>query len=154
MISRSDTSRMDAVVPPVAWVAGGALVQLLFPARRPPRWVRPLSLLVAVASASLGVWAVHGFRDGATTIHPHHIHDASSLVTTGANSVSRNPMYVALLGSLVAVALWRGRPASLLPVLGVWAALDRFQVRPEEAALSEAFGKDFDRYRRGVRRWL
>ena len=145
---------MDAAVPPVAWVTGGALLQWLFPARRPPQWVRALSLLVVVASASLGVQAVGGFRHQATTINPHHIHDVSSLVTTGAHSVSRNPMYAALLGVLVGIALWRGRPAALLPVIGVWAALHQFQVRPEEAALSEAFGKDFDRYRRDVPRWL
>lgn len=145
---------MDAAVPPVAWAMGGALLQRLWPVRRPPRWVRALSLLLVVASAALGIQAVRGFRGQATTIHPHRIHGASSLVTTGAHSVSRNPMYVALLGVLVGIASWRGRLAALLPILGVWAALDRFQVRPEEAALSAAFGEDFDRYQRAVPRWL
>ncbi len=111
-------------------------------------------MLVVVASAALGIQAVRGFRGQATTIHPHRIHGASSLVTTGANSVSRNPMYVALLGALVGIALWRGRLAAPLPVIGVWAALHRFQVRPEEAALSTAFGDDFDRYQRAVPGWL
>ena len=145
---------MDAAVPPVVWVMGGALLQRLFPARRPPQWVRVLSLLVGAASAFFGVWSVRGFRQHATTIHPHHIHDASYLVTTGANSVSRNPMYVTLLGILVGIALWRGRLAALIPVIGVWAAINQFQVRPEEAALSEAFAEDFDRYRKAVPRWL
>ncbi len=149
-----DSGFLNAKVPPVVWTGGGILLQGIFPARRPPRWVRALSLVVLVASASLGLWAVRGFRDEATTIHPHHIHDASSLVTAGANSVSRNPMYTALLGGLVSIALWRGRLAALLPVVAVWAALNQFQVAAEEAALSEAFGEEYDHYRRAVARWL
>lgn len=145
---------MDAAVPPVAWVMGGALLQRLWPARRPPRWVRTLSLMVVVASAALGIQAVRGFRAQTTTTHPHRLHDVSSLVTTSAHSVSRNPMYVALLGVLVSIALWRGRLAALLPVVAVWAALEQFQVRPEEAALSDAFGTEFERYRHAVPRWL
>lgn len=145
---------MDALVPPPVWAAGGALLQRLFPARRPPAWVRALSLLILVSSVALGIQAVRGFREHATTIHPHHIHDVTSLVTDGAHSVSRNPMYTALLGALVSMALWRGRAAALLPVAAVWFAMNRFQVAPEEAALTEAFGEEFERYCRAVPRWL
>ncbi len=145
---------MDAAVPPMVWAMGGAALQRLFPSRKPPNWVRALSLIVMVASAALGVWAVRGFHDEATTTHPHHIHDVSSLVTVGAHAVSRNPMYTALLGGLVSIALWRGRLAALVPVVAVWAALNQFQILPEEAALSASFGKEFDRYRAAVPRWL
>lgn len=164
MISRRGTSLgntkpsrvefMHAKVPPVLWTAVGFLLQRMFPSRPTPAWVKALALLLLVASASLGLRAIRGFREQDTTVHPHHIHDVSSLVTDGAYSVSRNPMYTALLGGLVSIALWRGRAAALLPVVAVWAALDTFQVAPEEAALSESFGKDFERYRGTVPRWL
>lgn len=145
---------MDALVPPALWALGGALLQRLFPTRRPPALVRALALLILVASAALGIQAVRGFRAHATTVHPHHIHDVTSLVTDGAHSVSRNPMYTALVGGLVSIALWRGRAAALLPAVAVWGVLHRFQVAPEEAALAEAFGDEFERYKEAVPRWL
>jgi protein-S-isoprenylcysteine O-methyltransferase Ste14 len=41
---------------------------------------------------------------------------------------------------------------AVLPVVVVY--LDRLQIAPEERALAERFGRDFDEYRRSVRRWL
>ena len=152
--STSQSSSSDARVPPVVWALGGAVFQRIFPSREPPTKVRAVSLLLLVASAAFGVWSVRGFRNAATTVNPHHIHDVSTLVRTGAHSVSRNPMYTSLLGGLVSVALWRGRFAALLPVVAVWAALNQFQIRAEEAALAEAFGQEYQRYRDSVPRWL
>ncbi|WP_158600579.1 methyltransferase family protein [Tessaracoccus antarcticus] len=145
---------LDAKVPPVVWAIGGLLAQLTLRRRRPATWARALSLLVLVAAAAFGAWGVRGFQREATTIDPHRITEVTSLVTVGAHSVSRNPMYTALLGGLVSVALWRGRAAALLPVVAVWAALSTFQVPAEEAALASAFGSEFARYRDAVPRWL
>ncbi|MEO7587398.1 MAG: isoprenylcysteine carboxylmethyltransferase family protein [Arachnia sp.] len=145
---------LDAKVPPVVWAVTGLLAQLTLRRRRTPRWVRALSLVVLVTAAAFGAWGVRGFRRQATTIDPHRITEVTSLVTVGAHSVSRNPMYTALLGGLVSVALWRGRAAALLPVVAVWAALSTFQVPAEESALAAAFGDDFARYRDTVPRWL
>ncbi len=150
----SGTEFLDATVPPVLWAALGALLQRMFPSRPTSKGVRGLSVLLLVGSASLGLRAVRGFREHGTTVHPHRIRDVSFLVQDGAHSVSRNPMYTALLGALVSNALWRGRVAALIPVVAVWAALDKFQVGPEEAALADAFGAEFDRYRDAVPRWL
>ncbi len=145
---------MSARVPPVLWAVAGATVQHMFRSRPTPRWVRALSLLLLMTSASMGLWAIRGFREQDTTVHPHHIHDVSSLVIHGAHSVSRNPMYMALLGGLISIALRRGRGAALLPVVAVWVALNEFQVKPEELALSAAFSEEFDRYKESVPRWL
>lgn len=149
-----DASVLHNRIPPVVWALGGALLQRLIPVRRPPTWVRAVSLLLLVGSAAFGMWAVRGFHSSSTTVDPHRIHDVTALVTHGAHSVSRNPMYAALLGALVSMAIWRGRVAALLPVVAVWAAISRFQIAPEEAALSAAFGEEFDRYREAVPRWL
>lgn len=138
----------------MVWAMGGAWLQRAFPTRRPPKWVRALSLIVLVGSAAFGAWAVRGFTGHGTTVSPHDIRGVTTLVTDGAHSVSRNPMYTALLGGLVSIALWRGRFAALLPVVAVWMALDHFQVHPEESALADAFGTEFERYREAVPRWL
>lgn len=154
MTSRTDSSPLNAKVPPVVWAAGGFLLQRLFPKRRPAPWMRLASLVVFTGSAGLGSRAVRGFLDSGTSLSPHDITEATSLVTDGAHAISRNPMYTSLLGGLVGVALWRGRMAALLPVAAVWAALDRYQVRSEEVALKARFGKKFTRYTKAVPRWL
>jgi protein-S-isoprenylcysteine O-methyltransferase Ste14 len=48
--------------------------------------------------ALLGVWA---FRQARTTINPIHPEEASSVVTGGVFSLTRNPMYVGLTAVLV-----------------------------------------------------
>jgi protein-S-isoprenylcysteine O-methyltransferase Ste14 len=64
-------------------------------------------------------------------------------------------MYLAMLLVLVAWGLWLGQAAALLlgPVFFV-AYLNRRQIEPEERALAAAFGDEYQRYRRTVRRWL
>jgi protein-S-isoprenylcysteine O-methyltransferase Ste14 len=79
---------------------------------------------------------------------------ASTLVTTGPNAITRNPMYVGLTGLLVAHAILRGSWPALAPVAGFVAYLDRVQIRAEEKALLVRFGAEYDAYRSQVPRWL
>jgi protein-S-isoprenylcysteine O-methyltransferase Ste14 len=79
---------------------------------------------------------------------------ATSLVVSGPNAATRNPMYVGLAGMLVANAIrlrdWR----ALLPLAAFVGYLDRVQVAAEERALAEKFGADYDAYRAAVPRWI
>lgn len=150
----SPLPNLDARIPPPLWTLAGLVAQLTLSGRPTPRWVRAVSLATLLASAALGMWAFRGFRRHGTTIDPHHLDQVTALVTDGAHSISRNPMYTALVGGLVSVALWRGRAAALMPAVAVWAALNTFQVPPEEAVLAEHFAGDFEDYRRRVPRWL
>ena len=84
-------------------------------------------------------------------MHPHR---ASTLVTTGANAVSRNPMYVGLVGVLVANAVRRGSWKALLPAVAFTLVVDRLQVATEESAMLATFGADYEAYRAAVPRWL
>ena len=76
------------------------------------------------------------------------------LVTTGSNSMSRNPMYVGLTGLLVAHALGHGSWKALLPAAAFVAVIDRVQIEAEESALVEKFGADYEAYRAATPRWL
>ncbi len=76
------------------------------------------------------------------------------LVTSGANTISRNPMYVGMAGLLLAHAAWRGSWAALLPLGGFVVFIDRVQIQAEEAALLEKFGADYDAYREAAPRWI
>jgi protein-S-isoprenylcysteine O-methyltransferase Ste14 len=79
---------------------------------------------------------------------------ASVLVTTGANAVSRNPMYVGMTGLLVAHALRRGSWTALLPVAAFTLVIDRVQIAAEETALLARFGAEYEAYLETVPRWL
>ena len=94
------------------------------------------------------------FRRRGTTVDPFEPERASVLVTTGANAVSRNPMYVGMTGLLVANAVRRRSWKALLPVAAFTLVIDRVQVAAEETALLSRFGAEYDAYRAAVPRWL
>jgi len=109
---------------------------------------------VALASAVMAGTATREFRRRGTTFQPVHPEQASVLVTTGTNAVSRNPMYVGLTGLLVAHAIGHGSWKALIPAAAFLALVDRVQVEAEEAALVEKFGAAYDTYRAATPRWL
>lgn len=153
---------MPHVPPPVIALAAAGVQRALAPARAPddapavPSRVLALALATGVALGSAGLMggAVRRFLAAGTTVDPTDPTRASVLVTDGPNALTRNPMYAGLAGLLTAHALARGGWATLLPVAGFVAVVDRVQVRPEEEALRGQFGAAYDDYRRRVRRWV
>jgi protein-S-isoprenylcysteine O-methyltransferase Ste14 len=120
-----------------------------------PGWVRgTLAALLLVASTALSVAAIVQFSREHTTVDPLRPERASLLVTTGAYAVSRNPMYVGFVATLLAAAVWLAHPLSLALVLVFAVVLQRVQIRPEERILEEQFGDTYRDYRSRVRRWL
>ncbi len=141
--------------PLLAFVAGLSQSALTRGAHHPPRAARAAAAVaVAAASGSLAAAAARQFRRRGTTLEPVHPSRASVLVTTGANSVSRNPMYVGLAGLLVANALRLGSWKALLPVAAFTLVIDRQQIAAEESAMLANFGADYETYRLAVPRWL
>lgn len=63
-------------------------------------------------------------------------------------------MYVGFTLLLLALATFLASPWSLLVVVGFVLYLNRYQIRPEERALTELFGQEFVEYRSRVRRWI
>lgn len=142
-------------IPPPAVALAAALVQRQLTTARPVTVARATEAgTTAVCSFALAAAAAREFGRSETTIDPLHPERASSLVTTGPNSISRNPMYVGLTGVLVSVAIVRGSWIALLPVVGFTLVIDRWQIPPEEAALRAHFGDDYEAYRAEVPRWL
>lgn len=110
--------------------------------------------IIAASGVFFCVAGILSFRSAKTTVDPLHPESASSLVTTGIYRISRNPMYV---GFALLLGAWAIYLASLWTLLGVAAFItyiDRFQIVPEERALSALFGIDFEQYQSNVRRWL
>jgi len=104
-----------------------------------------------VIVAILGVWA---FRQAKTTVNPVTPEKASSVVTGGIYSYTRNPMYVGLTAVLVGWAIWLSVPLAIVGPAAFMLYMTRFQIIPEERVMSSKFGRDYDDYRKRVRRWL
>jgi protein-S-isoprenylcysteine O-methyltransferase Ste14 len=143
------------VPPPLVALGAGLVQRALTGSTHAPPPVRLVgTAAVALTSASLAVTAARQFRRRGTTLDPVRPEQASALVTTGPNSVTRNPMYVGLTGLLVAHALYRGSWVALFPVAGFVVLNDRLQIRPEELALATKFGAAYEAYREAVPRWV
>ncbi len=153
------TTPLDTRIPPVAWTLGLAVAQWAIAGRPDPRRrPGPARLVcagaVGAASTAVGVAALREFFRRGTTVHPGQPGHASVLVGHGIYRHTRNPMYLALTGSLVAHAAWLGSVRALVPVAALSSALTAFQIVPEERALRERFGPEFADYCRQVPRWL
>jgi protein-S-isoprenylcysteine O-methyltransferase Ste14 len=110
--------------------------------------------MTAGLSAALAATSARQFLRRGTTLQPLDPSEASVLVTTGSNAITRNPMYVGLAGLLVANAIRRGSWAALLPVGGFVLLIDRLQIMTEERALAAKFGAEYESYVAAVPRWL
>ena len=117
--------------------------------------VRPLvsgglfALAVLVGGSGIGT-----FARARTSVDPHRPEKASALVTGGIFRLSRNPMYLSMVLALLGWAAWHGRPWLVLGPVAFVLYVTRFQIRPEERALAEKFGAEYESYRRRTRRWI
>lgn len=107
--------------------------------------------LAGVVIAGLGVVS---FGRAKTTVNPMKPDSSSSLVTSGIYGVTRNPMYLGLLVALVGWALFLSNALAFLLLPAFIFYMNRFQIEPEERALTTLFGQEFVEYRSRVRRWI
>jgi len=113
-----------------------------------------LAVALLALAAALMAAAVVSFASAKTTINPLRPANASHLITTGVFRWSRNPIYLADLLLLAAWAVWLGNFANVVWLVVFVAYINRFQIRPEEAALSRLFVAEYATYCARVRRWL
>jgi protein-S-isoprenylcysteine O-methyltransferase Ste14 len=158
MASRS-WRRLLVRVPPALWffvllLGGWGLdrvvpLPIAFPSFAWQVW--PALALFAAAAVFAGT-AIRLFAVRQTSLLPFS--PPAALLSTGPFRVSRNPLYVALVATLCAFGLLLASWWFLIAAAILALVLDRFVIRPEEAALAEAFGPAYAAYARRVRRWL
>ncbi len=146
------------VPPPVVFVLAAGLivgVTIIVPGAAVPF---PGDRLVAIALVVLGgavaLPGLAAFRRARTTVHPTTPWRTTVLVTSGVYRITRNPMYLGLAIVLTGIAAWRASVPGLIVVVLFCAYITRFQIVPEERALSERFGDEFTAYTARVHRWL
>lgn len=150
---------LEKKVPPLllAGVAAAGIwgLSATLPGIQLPLWFRlPASLIFLLVGVWMCAAGVLEFRRAQTTVDPRKPESSASLVSSGIYSVTRNPMYVGFTLLLLALATFLASPWSLLVVVGFVLYLNRYQIRPEERALTELFGQEFVEYRSRVRRWI
>lgn len=122
------------------------------------RFSMPSPILVGLAVALVGgVISTAGareFRRVRTTVNPLHPDRASSIVTTGIYRYTRNPMYVGIAFVLLGCFLAFGALSAVLGIPVFVGYITRFQIIPEERALTAKFGDACTAYFTRVRRWL
>ena len=142
--------------PPVMLVAALAIGFLL-------RWIwqmafLPVTLVIilgpAVVIAAFGIffWAAAAMRRERTSIQTGTPTDV--IVTYGPYSLSRNPIYIAMLLLLAGVGIWTNSFWFFIVAIVCSQLLTRGVIEPEERYLEREFGSTYTEYRAKVRRWL
>lgn len=94
------------------------------------------------------------FRLRGTTVDPTKPDKASALVTGGIYRYTRNPMYLGMALVLVGGIIRIGNPLAFFGLIFFVWYITTFQIKPEEKALINLFGKDYEEYCESVRRWI
>jgi protein-S-isoprenylcysteine O-methyltransferase Ste14 len=146
------------VPPPAVALVAGVLMWLVSWATPALGFVFPARNLFAIGLAAAGVMtAVSGvvtFWRAKTTVNPTKPQSSSSLVNWGVYAVTRNPMYLGLLLVLTGEAIFLSNALACLFLPAFIVYINRFQIAPEERALTSLFGQQFVAYQSRVRRWL
>jgi protein-S-isoprenylcysteine O-methyltransferase Ste14 len=123
--------------------------------REPARWWAPLRFIGALLIAAGGIALVHAFVrfviEGIGT--PAPVAPTQHLVVGGVYRYVRNPMYIAVVATIVGQALALGQLSLLLWAVAVSAAFVAFVRGYEEPVLAQRFGAEYDAYRRAVPAW-
>jgi protein-S-isoprenylcysteine O-methyltransferase Ste14 len=150
---------LESRLPPVAvvllmaalmWLAAWAVPAFKF--ALPARAFFAVSL--AVAGAVTSTLGVASFRRAKTTVNPLKPSSSSSLVLSGVYALTRNPMYLVFLLILVGWATFLSNMLAFLLLPTFIFYMNRFQIEPEERALTSRFGQQFVAYKSRVRRWI
>lgn len=152
-------NRLELKIPPPIVALALALLMWLTPALvglvQVPYPARVLCAVVLVCvGQGISIAGMLAFRRAKTTVNPVKANLASSLVIRGVYRYTRNPMYVGLLLTLLAWAVFLANPLAMLWVFVYVLYITRFQIVPEERVLTSLFGAEYEAYKRQVRRWL
>ncbi|WNC71589.1 isoprenylcysteine carboxylmethyltransferase family protein [Thalassotalea psychrophila] len=152
-------SFLELKIPPVLVVFFSALAMYFSP--NPiiyfsvdPALVYYTTRVLFVISALIILLGIYCFRKANTTVDPVNPNKASQLVNFGIYKFTRNPMYLGFAIMLLAMAIkMQSLVAFLWLAVFIW-FMSRFQIKPEERALTKIFGDAYIKYCQQVRRWL
>lgn len=140
----------------LALILAGFGAERFWPLPLPGHGPATLRLVASVAilllACGIFVAAVRQLRGHHTTPNPYH--PTTTVVSSGVYRLSRNPIYVAMMLLVLALALGAGTAWLFGSLVILFSLLHFGVVLREERYLSAKFGAAYDDYRVRVRRWL
>jgi len=111
-----------------------------------------LSGVLASAGFSIMILAWWQFKVRKVAICPTEA--TEFLITDGVYRFTRNPMYLGMVTMLGGVAVFFGTLPFYAVTVVYFVVMDRLFCRYEEEKLVATFGRDYERYKLNVRRWI
>jgi protein-S-isoprenylcysteine O-methyltransferase Ste14 len=115
--------------------------------------LRVLGAAVVVAGAAM---LVHSFVrfvvEGVGT--PAPVAPTEKLVVGGLYRYVRNPMYVAVVSTILGQALLLGQPGLVVYAAVIWAMMAAFVLFYEQPTLAHRYGAQYEEYMRAVPAWV
>lgn len=146
------------VIPPVQLIISAILMYGLayyFPQYRFSLALSfPIIILLIVLAGLMAALALIDFRKHKTTHHPHTPEKTSTVVNSGIYAYSRNPMYLALVLILFALALYFKNILCFAVIPLFVGYITQYQIKPEEKMLDKLFPIAYQDYSQKVRRWF
>ena len=134
-------------------LAIGLLLHFVFLITFLPRLVTITSgMIVFVGAALIASSAFGAMRRAQTAVNPSQ--PTTAIVSEGAFSFSRNPIYLSLTLLYIGIALLLNALWALLLVLPLLVVVQNGVIKREEDYLARKFGDDYIRYKTSVRRWV
>lgn len=113
-----------------------------------------IAILLLILGLTVLISAVRLFRKDKTTVNPLSPEQATKLVTDGIFKYSRNPMYLGMAFILGSIAVFFNLIGGIILIALFCFYITKFQIIPEEKAMSNLFSQDFDKYKQTTRRWI
>lgn len=113
-----------------------------------------IAILLLILGLTVLISAVRLFRKDKTTVNPLSPEQATKLVTDGIFKYSRNPMYLGMASILGSIAVFFNLIGGIILIALFCFYITKFQIIPEERAMSNLFSQDFDKYKQTTRRWI
>lgn len=113
-----------------------------------------IGILLLILGLAILISAVRLFRNDKTTVNPLSPEQATKLVTDGIFKYSRNPMYLGMVFILSSMAVFFNLIGGIILIALFCFYITKFQIIPEERAMSNLFSQDFNKYKHATRRWI
>lgn len=127
------------------------LIILMWVAAKPSVLSATIGMLVVTVGELIRLYAV-SFIGGVSRTRTTSTND--HLITDGAFSIVRNPLYVGNFLITTGIALYTGLPWLVLLAAGAFAFQYYYIVIYEESLLSKKFGDDYETYKKEVPPWI
>ena len=148
----------NKIPPPIVTLVFGLLIYFTrnyFPSYENISFVlNVLSIVLFIGGITITGTAIAAFKNHQTTVNPINIEKATSLVTSGIFTISRNPMYLGMFIILLAVSLKFNLIGGIILSTVFMLFITKFQIIPEEIAMEKLFKDEFILYKKKTRMWI